>query len=1200
MADRTGEHFGNYRLVRLLGQGGYAEVYLGQHLRLNQQAAIKMLHTHLTESEAEHFQQEAQTISTLIHPSIIRVFDYDVQDRVPYLVMDYAPNGSLRKLYPKGSPVPLPQIVTYVKQVADALQYAHEQKFIHRDVKPENMLLGRHGEVLLSDIGIATVAHSSGSLSTKEAAGTLAYMAPEQIVGHPRAASDQYALGCLVYEWLCGARPFEGSPTEVMVQQLSMPPAPLREKMATIPLEVEQVVLRALAKDPVQRFASVLAFALALEEASREETSGQILPLLTSEYVPEGGRVATSLPHLPRGTVTLLFSDIEGSTSLLQQMGERYAQVLGECRHLLRAAFHKQHGHEVDMQGDALFVAFARAIDAVSAAVAAQRALARHSWTEGMTVRVHMGLHTGEPELTPEGYVGLDVQHAARIMSAAHGGQILLSQTTRELVEHELSAEVSLRDLGEHHLKDLQRPSHLFQVVIGDLPADFPPLKTLDTHPNNLPVQPTPLIGREQEVTAIGQLIQREEVRLVTLTGPGGVGKTRLGLQVAAELADRFADGVFFVNLAPLSDPTLVVPTIAQTLDIREAAGQPLQQSLVKSLQQKELLLLLDNFEQVVSAALQVADLLAACPKLKVVVTSRAVLHVRAEQEFAVSPLALPDPTRLPDLATLAHYEAVALFLARAQATKPDFHLTLANARAIAEICIRLDGLPLSIELAAARIKLLPPSALLARLGQRFTVLTSGARDVPARQQTLRNTIQWSHDLLEAAEQQLFRRLSVFTGGCALEAAEVVCGTGSDASASPAGLVLDGVASLIDKSLLLQTEQESEEPRLIMLETIREYGLEALATSGEEEVIQHAHAAYYLTLAEVAEPKLTRAEKRRWFERLQREHENLRTALAWFAEHNEQEVVLRLGSALWRFWWMRGYHSEGRTLLEQALASSQGVVTTPVRAKALHAACALAVDQGDFEQAEVLCGESLALFRALDDPQGSAISLYILGIAASQRSDYAVARALFEEAVALSREVDDKDTIARSLFNLAPVFLYQGEYGRARALAEEAVMVSREGNDTTWSTAPSLFVLAMVMSFQGELMRAHAVLEESLALSKQEGYKEGIAYSLHLSGLVAFQQGDMISTRPQFEESLALFKELGDRRNVAHSLVALGALSFVQGDYAVARALLEESLALAVGDKWSTAQCLVGFAALAAAQGEWTWVARLAGAAEAL
>src|SRR5947209_5836060 len=471
------------------------------------------------------------------------------------------------------------------------------------------------------------------------------------------------------------------------------------------------------------------------------------------------------MQNLPTGTVTLLFTDIAGSTRLLTQLGDRYVSVLSECRQVLRAVFGQWNGNVVDTQGDAFFVVFARATDAVSAAVAVQRVIASYAFPNGAVVQVRIGLHTGEPQRTADGYVGLDVHRAARLTSAGHGGQVLLSQTTCSLVEQDLPEGVSLRDLGEHRLKDLGRPMHLFQLVIFDLPSDFPPLHTLESFPHNLPVQPTPFLGREQEVAAIGGLLRRQDVRLVTLIGPGGTGKTRLALQVAADVSELFASGVFFVNLAPISDPALVVPAIAQTLVIREGSGRTLLERLTEELQQQQMLLLLDNFEHVVSAAEQVAALLIACPQLKILVTSREVLHVRAEHEFPVPSLAVPDPDHLPDLATLSHQAAVALFLQQAQAVKPDFQLTDANARAIAELCARLDGLPLAIELAAARMKLFSPRALLARLGQRLSVLTSAARDVPARQQTLRHTIAWSYNLLDEEEQQLFRRLSVFVGG---------------------------------------------------------------------------------------------------------------------------------------------------------------------------------------------------------------------------------------------------------------------------------------------------------------------------------------------------------------------------------------------------------------------------------------------------
>jgi class 3 adenylate cyclase len=480
------------------------------------------------------------------------------------------------------------------------------------------------------------------------------------------------------------------------------------------------------------------------------------------------------VPELPTGTVTLLFTDIEGSTQLLEWLGERYVEVLGEHRALLRAAFAAFEGHVVGVEGDAFFVAFAKARDAVAAAVAGQRALAGHGWPEGAVPRVRMGIHTGEPIVVAGDYAGLDVHRAARICSAGHGQQILLSQTSRELLGEGPPSGVGLRDLGEHQLKDFPRPQRLYQLIIPGLPVDFPPLHTVSAHPTNLPAPLTSFVGRQGELAEACRLLRREQVRLLTLTGPGGIGKTRLALQVAAELVEAFPDGVFVVALAPVSDPGLVVPTIAHTLAVREAAGRSLLESLVWHLGDRRLLLVLDNFEQVLSAAPVIAELLGACRQLKVLMTSRAALHVSGEQEYAVPPLSLPDVRQADASEDLVSSEAVALFVERARAVDPGFAVTEGNAAALADLCRRLDGLPLAIELAAARSKLLSPQALVSRLERRFELLQGGPRDLPVRQQTLRATIDWSYDLLEVGEQSLFARLAVFAGGFTLEAAEAV------------------------------------------------------------------------------------------------------------------------------------------------------------------------------------------------------------------------------------------------------------------------------------------------------------------------------------------------------------------------------------------------------------------------------------------
>jgi len=909
------------------------------------------------------------------------------------------------------------------------------------------------------------------------------------------------------------------------------------------------------------------------------------------------------LRDFPAGTITLLFTDIEGSTRLLQQLGDRYTELLSECRNLLRTAFKKYSGYEVDTQGDAIFTVFARASDAFLAAVTAQRELALHAWPDVMVVRVRMGLHTGEPSLAAEGYVGLDVHYAARIMSAAHGGQVLLSQTTRDLVEHDLPEGVDLRDLGEHYLKDFERPLSLYQLVIAGLPADFPPLKTWASRSDNLPVQPTPLIGREQEVAAVVQLLRREDVRLVTLTGPGGTGKTRLGLQVASELRDVFAMGVFFVSLAPINDPLLVMPTIAQVLGIRDGAGQPLLARLAEALQQHLFLLILDNFEQVVGAASQVADLLTSCPSLKVLVTSREVLHVRAENEFAVPPLALPDPTHLPELAALARSPSVALFLQRAQAVTPEFQLKTTNARAVAEICVRLDGLPLAIELAAARMKLLSPQALLVRLDQPLSMLTGGARDVPARQQTLRNTIEWSYQLLNAREQRLFRWLSVFVSGCTLQAAEAVCTGPGDR----AGQVLDGVASLVDKSLLQRVEQtekgneQQEDQRLLMLETIREYGQEALIASGEGDAAQHAHSDYFLQLAEEAEPALKGPLLVAWLDRLEQEHNNLRAALQWALEGRRAEIALRLGIALERFWVVRGLRNEGLAFLERALAGSVGVADD-VRARALLAAARLAFNQSNFDQGEALAQESLALFRGLGDRRGIALSLNRLGVAAWRRGDFRSARILLEEDLALFRELGDRDRVAWSLFMHGLLDNKQGEYARASSLFEESLALFRELGNKRGIAASLTQLAGTLFVSQGNQDMIYPLLEQGLSLDREVGDKEGMAVVSLLLGWVALKQGDLATARTRVEEGLTFYREMENREGMAEALVMFGKVEAARGDHAFARTLYEESLALAkeIGDKELIASGLEGLASVVGVQGEPATAARLWGTAEAL
>ena len=743
------------------------------------------------------------------------------------------------------------------------------------------------------------------------------------------------------------------------------------------------------------------------------------------------------------------------------------------------------------------------------------------------------------------------------------------------------------------------------QASITSLPTNvivtqqLAPLKSPPKH--NLPLQLTSFVGREQDVAAAVKLLRCPEVRLLTLTGPAGVGKTRLALQVATDLLESAPDGVYFVNLAPLRDPDLVLPTVAQTLALREVEGQPLLALLRASLQDKQLLLVLDNFEQVVTAAPSLVDLLETCTALKILVTSREALRLRAEHQFPVPPLALPDLTCLPEHTALVQYPAVSLFLHRAQAARPDFQLTPENAAAIAELCIHLDGLPLAIELAAARVKWLAPQELLARLDHRLQLLTGGARDLPERQQTLQNTITWSYDLLSTEEQQLFRRLAVFAGGCQLAAAEAVSRTLDDGTLP----IWQVVSSLIDKSLLQVTEQAGEGPRLIMLETLQEYGLECLAMHGEEEATRRAHAEYYLRLAEEAEPKLLGAQEAMWLERLEREHDNLRAALHWSLEQRKaghsMELALRLGGALEPLWILHGYYNEGRTFLEHALVASQSVMVS-IRAKALRTAAYLALNQDDLQRAATFCEESLALSRELGDTAGITDALEIRGHLARIQNDFVAARSLIEEVVSLARETGDKWRFASGLHDLAWVCLEQGEYSRARSMYEECLTAFRELGITS-GIAASLNQLALVLIVSlDDQERVGLLLEESLVLWKQISQKNGgIACWFYLAGRVALSERDFVRARALLEVSVAIYKEMGDQWHTARSLCALARVEAVQSNYVAAVTLYKESLALyrQMGNN-NIASVLEGLADVAVRQEQPALAAQLWGAAEAL
>jgi predicted ATPase/class 3 adenylate cyclase/Tfp pilus assembly protein PilF len=863
------------------------------------------------------------------------------------------------------------------------------------------------------------------------------------------------------------------------------------------------------------------------------------------------------MSSLPTGTVTFLFTDIEGSTKLWERSSEAMQRALARHDEILRRATEEHDGYVFKTVGDAFCCAFATAAGALETSLVAQRALlAKQGWPEETgPLLVRMALHAGAAEERDGDYFGPPVNRVARLLSAGHGGQVLLSLTAQELVQDQLSPDVELSYLGEHRLKDLFRPERVFQLVAPDLPVDFPSLKTLERYPNNLPLQLTPLIGREREIDEVCKRLRSPEVRVLTLTGPGGTGKTRLALQTAADLLEEFEDGVFFVALAAIADPELVLSTIAGSLGIKESAEQALEESLEAYLQQKHLLLILDNFEQVLEGATPVGDLLGSCPKLKVLATSRIPLRLYGEQEYLLPPLELPDLVRLPPLERLTQYEAVRLFVERARAVKPDFEVTNESAPAVAEICVRLDGLPLAIELAAARTKLLPPQALLSRLSNRLKLLKGGARNLPARQQTLRATIDWSYELLDEGEKTLFGRLSVFAGGRTLEAIEKICDPEGELE------VLEVVGSLLEKSLLRQEGAEGD-PRFLMLETVQEYAREKLDESAEAEEVKRGHAEYFLALAEEADPKLQGPDQLEWLRRLEAEHDNMRAALGWALQRGETEVAVGLGGALCRFWFVRGHYSEGRRWLEEALFMDQRA-SVEARAMALAGVGKLASVQGDLDRAEVASMEGLELL-APEGTEPSEAKLFLL-------------------------------------LNLGRVALEREDYGRATELFGDSRASSRQmGN--RWGLATSVLNLAVVIHEQGDLERATVLYEEGIELFREQGDKVGLAWCLNNLGLVLYSEGDLRQAVEVTEEAVALTRELEAGADVAVGLSNLGWMALLQNDLGKAADLFQESLGLA----WDTSMnpiiltILEGYACVAGARGEARRAARLWGAAQVL
>lgn len=857
---------------------------------------------------------------------------------------------------------------------------------------------------------------------------------------------------------------------------------------------------------------------------------------------------------VPTGTVTFLFTDIEGSTKLAQEYPDQWETLRARHNAILQSAMDTHGGYVFQIVGDAYCVAFRSASDALNAALHAQRHLQSEPWSPAQ-IHVRMGIHTGPAELNPNSdqikYLGYStLVLAQRIMSAGHGGQVLISGAAHELVQDALPPDTELLDLGERRLKDLLRPEHLYQLHAPGLASTFPPLKTLDAYRNNLPVQLTSFIGREDEIAEIKQKLKIHH--LVTLTGPGGTGKTRLSLQVAADLLDQFPQGVWFIELAPLTDPDLIPQTILSAIGINDQSAKPLE-VLREYLREKRSLIVLDNCEHLLEASAAVANtLLSAAPNLKVLASSREALGIRGEVSYPVPSLALPDLAHLPVIEQFSQYEAVKLFIDRALLVAPHFTVDAASAPFIAQICYRLDGIPLAIELAAARVKMLSVDQISRRLDDRFRLLTSGARTVLPRQQTLRALIDWSYDLLSEQERLFLRRLSVFSGGRTLEAVEEVC---AGDTIEPYE-VLDLLSQLVNKSLIVVVEHTpSGVTRYRMLETIRQYARDRLTEAGGREILRQRHLAYFVKLTEQAGPDLYRSNQAFWLNRLDEELDNLRLALEWALATDVQAGLQIVAGPIYRFWLFRSTSRELGKWLAQFLQRSDGSTSLRARALAIQSQC-IVNTEGNFHEARELAERSLQMARSLGDRHSEAFSLSILGGFTLLQGSVGEAIPLLEQSLALYRTLGDKAGQAGTIDWLS---INNPDLERATAYAREGLLLCRELGDLT-GIASILTTLARLTYAGGDFSSPAPWLDEVLSIARQIGDQVREDEALITYGTLAYWRGDYQMAIEYYKQGISLGEEIGYHYQNLWAYVYMAYALLRQGEIQGARRLFEDGI----------------------------------------
>jgi predicted ATPase/class 3 adenylate cyclase len=850
---------------------------------------------------------------------------------------------------------------------------------------------------------------------------------------------------------------------------------------------------------------------------------------------------------LPTGTVTFLFTDIEGSTALWQQHPEVMSDVIARHDMILKEIVARHGGVVFRTVGDAVYASFTTPGDALSAALAIQRALDAELWEQGIRIRVRMGIHTGAVELRDGEYTGHTLNRVARLVSSGHGGQMLLSAASAGLVRDALPPDVTLRDLGEHRLKDLVLPERIYGVHAPDLASDFPPLRTLDQPRTNLPAQRGALVGREEEMESARRLLQRDDVGLVTFTGAGGAGKTSLAVATGHALLDRFPDGVWFVSLAPISEPALVPSAIMAALGLREEGDKAPMEILRDFLAPKQLLLILDNLEQVVSAAPLLAELLRGAPRLTMLGTSRVALRLGDEHELPIAPLSVPGRDQLRHLESISQYAAVQLFVARARQVKPSFAVTDENALAVAEICARLDGLPLAIELAAARIRVLTPQALLGRLDRQLPLLRGGAHDLPTRQQTMESTIAWSYDLLTPEEQTLYRQLAVFSGSFTLDAAEAVCGDGETD-------LLDGLTSMVDKSLVRQDDSGAE-PRFSMLQVIREYGLARLEESGESEQLHRRYAAFFAGLSETLEQRAYAAGPSVVFASLEAEWDNLRGALDWsLSEWGDAQLAMRLVATLGHFFLFSDHGPEGRVRTEALFARSSEQERDEAWAAARISSGVLALQRGDYAEGLAELHESQNILEGTDNLLRQSLILNWLGIVAMNMGDAQRAERIFTEnrEMCLSLGFPWGATVA--LASIAENLGAQGRLDDADTRAVQAAAAFRDLHDP-WGMGRMGVLRASVAWLRGDYGAAHRHAAEAVELSRQSPEPYNLGRAVTLFGIILVDEGRCEEADPILRESLLIWKTLSNRGAMIIALAGLTATAACRGQIERARYL---------------------------------------------